>query len=234
MDDVIHFYQDQPHDCSYLDNHQAMNIYPDPNKPVTKALYNYLIQHGFRRSGDQSYRPHCPACQKCVAVRINLNHFIASKSQRRCMRRNQHFTTYEHEATFNQEHYDLYCRYLASRHREGGMDYPAPKSYSNFLISTWSETRFIEIRHQSQLIAVAVTDYVEEGLSAFYTFFDPDYAQHSLGTYCILKQIEIAKDRGMLWLYLGYWIEESQKMNYKQNFSGLEGYQDQQWKTLRT
>jgi len=232
MSESIAFYLDHPHPCSYLDDKLARNIYPDPNKPITNALYSHLIQHGFRRSGDLAYRPYCEHCQACVPVRINVSEFQLNRSQRRCLKRNQHLRVNYHPAIFNVEHYDLYCRYLAARHIGGGMDNPTQETYTNFLTSSWSETEFIEIRSDKQLVAVAVTDYVHNGLSALYTFFDPEMKEYSLGTYAILQQIDIAKTRGLPWVYLGYWINNCKKMQYKQNFSGLEGYVDQNWQVL--
>jgi len=234
MTDTITFYQDSPHDCSYLDNQQARNIYPDPNQPMTNVLYSQLIEHGFRRSGNLAYRPYCSDCNACVPVRINIEAFKASRSQRRCLQRNKDLTISHHTATFNSEHFELYRRYLASRHLNAGMDNPTEESYVSFLTSDWSETSFIEIRRDSQLVAVAVTDYVHNGLSALYTFFEPDMAENSLGTYGILQQINIAQTQGLSWLYLGYWIKDCQKMQYKQNFSAIEGYIEQQWQALKT
>ncbi|MFT7413661.1 MAG: arginyl-tRNA--protein-N-Asp/Glu arginylyltransferase [Methylophagaceae bacterium] len=232
MSDAIVFYQDTPHPCSYLEAREACNIYPDPNQPMTNALYSHLIQYGFRRSGALAYRPHCLNCQACVPVRINTANFTLNRSQRRCLQRNQHLTISQHPASFNTEHYELYCRYLAARHQGGGMDNPTEESYVNFLTSSWSETSFIEIRDEKRLVAVAVTDYIQHGLSALYTFFDPDMRAYSLGTYAILQQINIAKTRGLPWIYLGYWISNCQKMKYKQNFSGIEGYINQKWQAL--
>jgi len=234
MTEPITFYQDTAHDCSYLDNQQARNIYPDPNQTLTNELYSQLIAHGFRRSGNLAYRPYCSDCSACVPVRINVEQFKASRSQRRCLQRNQDLTISHHSATFNAEHFELYRRYLASRHLNGGMDNPTEESYVSFLTSDWSETSFIEIRRDSQLVAVAITDHVHNGLSALYTFFDPDMAEYSLGTYGILQQINIAQTQGLSWLYLGYWIKDCQKMQYKQNFSAIEGYIAQQWQSLET
>jgi len=112
------------------------------------------------------------------------------------------------------------------------MDNPTEESYTKFLTSEWSDTGFIEIRHDEQLIAVAVTDFMASGASAFYTFFDPDLEKRSLGTYSILKQIELAQTHSLSWLYLGYWIKNCSKMSYKQHFSALEAYVNQQWQPL--
>lgn len=234
MTDTLTFYQDTPHGCSYLDDQMARNIYPGPNKPMTYSLYSHLIQHGFRRSGNIAYRPYCSDCNACVPVRINIQQFKPSRGQRRCLNRNKDLTITHHSATFNDEHFELYCRYLSARHLNGGMDNPTKESYLNFLTCDWGQTSFIEIRHESKLVAVAITDYVANGLSALYTFFDPDMAQYSLGTYAILQQINIAQTQGLSWLYLGYWIKDCRKMQYKQNFSAIEGYIDQQWQALET
>lgn len=235
MSFTIKFYQDaRSHACSYLPERYAQNMYPDPNHPMNIRIYNQLIQHGFRRSGNHVYRPHCLQCQACIPVRINVNQFSASRSQRRCLKRNEQLTVIEKEAIFNDEHFELYQRYLAARHANGGMDNPTEESFSHFLTSYWCDTQFIEFRDQGKLIAVAVTDFLDDGLSAFYTFFDPDYQQASLGTFAILKQIELAKSLHLSSLYLGYWIADCQKMSYKQDFSALEAYQDQCWQALKT
>lgn len=231
----VKFFQDtRSHTCSYLPEEQAQNLYPDPALPMTNALYSQLIQHGFRRSGNNSYRPYCPACQACVPVRINLAQFTPNRAQRRCIARNQHITSSHHPAVFNPQHFALYRRYLSARHLGAGMDNPTAESYQHFLMSYWSDTHFIEFFDDSKLVGIAVTDYVDDALSAFYTFFDPDHEKQSLGTYAILEQIKLAKSLGHSMLYLGYWIENCQKMRYKQNFSGLEGYIDQQWQPLKT
>jgi arginine-tRNA-protein transferase len=220
----LDFYQDQVHTCSYLEGKQARNLYPDPYKSVDKALYSRLIQYGFRRSGDHIYRPYCPECEACVPVRINTDEFQANRSQSRCLKRNQDIQTKLVPARFSEEHFALYSRYLTRRHQGGGMDNPSQDNYKNFLFSTWCDTGLLECRLNGQLVAVAVTDFVYDGASAFYTFYDPDFPQRSLGTYAILQQIELAKTYGLTWLYLGYWIEDCAKMNYKTKFSGLYGY----------
>jgi arginine-tRNA-protein transferase len=201
---------------------------------MSNKLYSELIQLGFRRSGNSSYRPYCPTCSACIPVRIKLSEFKPSRSQRRCLKRNALVTTHFHTATFNQEHYALYSRYLSARHQGAGMDNPTQEIYQNFLFCNWSKTQFIEMRDQGQLVAVAVTDYIDDGLSAFYTFFDPNYPAASLGTFGILMQIKLAQELKLPYLYLGYWVENCQKMHYKANFTGLEGYGEKQWQPLKT
>lgn len=234
MAELLQFYQDNPHPCSYMNDREAQNIYPDPNKAMTNVLYSQLIAHGFRRSGNMAYRPFCQSCNACIPARINVAKFKPSRSQRRCLKRNEHITVTSQPAAFNEEHYELYCRYLGARHVGGGMDKPTKETYLQFLTSDWSDTQFIEFRDNEKLIAVAVTDFINHGLSALYTFFDPTLEKQSLGTFGILEQIKITQSLGLRWLYLGYWIEDCKKMQYKQNFSGLETYIDQQWQPLKT
>ncbi|HCD05158.1 MAG TPA: arginyltransferase, partial [Methylophaga sp.] len=201
----LDFYQDRPHACSYLEDRLARNIYPDPLRPLTNTLYSQLIQHGFRRSGEHVYRPFCPACDACVPVRIDVNNFRPNRSQRRCLRNNNDIDIVIKPANFNAEHYELYQRYLAHRHPGGGMDNPSKETYLQFLTSSWSDTAFIEFRAREKLLAVAITDFVTDAASAFYTFFDPELSARSLGTFAILKQVELAQQQNLSWLYLGYW-----------------------------
>lgn len=224
----LDFYQDRPHACSYLEDRLARNIYPDPLRPLTNSLYSQLIQHGFRRSGEHVYRPFCPACDACVPVRIDVNNFKPNRSQRRCLRDNNDIDIVIKPAIFDAEHYDLYQRYLAHRHPGGGMDNPSQETYLQFLTSSWSDTAFIEFRTRQHLLAVAITDFVTDAASAFYTFFDPDCCARGLGTFAILKQIQIAQQQNLSWLYLGYWIGDSPKMRYKSRFSALQQF-DGQW-----
>ncbi len=233
MTELLQFYQDTPHPCSYIDHREAQNIYPDPNKAMTNSLYSQLIAHGFRRSGNMAYRPFCQNCQSCIPVRINVKKFTQNRSQKRCMNRNESLTITSQPAGFSEEHFQLYCKYLSARHVGGGMDKPTKENYLNFLTSDWSDTQFIEFRDSERLVAVAVTDYISQGLSALYTFFDPTLEKQSLGTFGILTQIKIAQSLGLRWLYLGYWIEDCKKMQYKQNFSALETYINQEWLPLK-
>lgn len=225
----LNFYQDRPHTCSYLNDRLARNIYPDPLRPTTNVLYSQLIQYGFRRSGEHIYRPYCPACNACVPVRIDVQRFTANRSQRRCLRDNQDIDINIKAAEFDETHYALYQRYLAYRHAGGGMDNPKKETYLQFLTSSWSDTAFIEFRREHQLVAIAVTDFVNDAASAFYTFFDPELEKRSLGTFAVLKQIELARQQNLSWLYLGYWIGDSAKMRYKSRFSALQQF-DGQWR----
>lgn len=137
-------------------------------------------------------------------------------------------------AGFSDEYFDLYRRYLNSRHTDGSMADPAKEDFRQFLFTRWSDTQFIEYRLDDKLVAVAVTDIVSDGLSAVYSFFHPEMKKHGLGTYCVLKQVDYAKQLGLEYVYLGYWIENHPKMHYKVNFRPLQIYRDEQWQELRT
>ena len=225
----LQFYLTTETPCSYYDDRLSCNLVPDPNLQLNMPIYNQLIQHGFRRSGGHCYRPHCKHCHACIACRIPVNEFIPSRSQKRCMKANQKLKLTAVSAGFSEEYFELYRRYLDSRHTGGSMANPANEDFRQFLYSKWSTTQFIEHRLDGRLVAVAVTDMVSDGISAVYSFYEPEMAKNGLGNYCILKQIDYAKQLGLDFVYLGYWIENHPKMHYKINFRPLQVYRDEQW-----
>jgi len=229
MSNKIHLYPTPPHECTYLGDRLARTVFLDPNLPELTAVYDRLSLYGFRRSGHHIYRHDCQNCKQCFSVRIPVQEFVPRRSQRRVWRKNEDLTVSLVSPIFNSEHFDLYCRYQNSRHEGGGMDNPTPKSYIEFLTSNWSRTGFYEFRLDEQLLAIAVVDRVKTGLSAVYTFFDPDYSARSLGAYAILWEIEKAKLMNLDNLYLGFWIKDCQKMSYKSEYQPLEYYSQGKW-----
>jgi arginyl-tRNA--protein-N-Asp/Glu arginylyltransferase len=225
----LQFYLTTVTPCSYFANRKSRNLVPDPDISLNMPIYNQLIQHGFRRSGAHCYRPHCKDCKSCLACRIPVKEFISNRSQKRCLKANQNLEQTVICADFSKEYFELYRRYLNSRHTDGSMADPAEEDFKQFLYRNWSDTQFLEHRLNGRLVAVAVTDIVNDGISAVYSFFDPEMAKQSLGTYCILKQIEYARELGMDYVYLGYWIKNYPKMHYKNNFKPLQLYLDEQW-----
>jgi len=221
-----------PHACSYLKGKTATTLFIDPRYPLDSGKYGRLMRLGFRRSGDLVYRPHCRACSACVPVRIPVDRFRPNRSQRRVWKRNQDIKVSAMSPAFSQEHFELYLRYQRGRHAGGGMDDPDPQKYTDFLISHQIETRFYEMRVQQRLLCVTVVDHIRDGLSAVYTFFDPNEQARGLGTYAILWQVERAEALRLPRVYLGYWIQESPKMAYKSGFRPLEAYQNGHWATL--
>ncbi len=218
-----------PHPCSYLPGRTATSLFLDPRQPLDSRQYAGFMRLGFRRSGDLIYRPHCRGCNACIPVRIPVDGFRPDRGQRRVWKRNQDLSVIPHSPAYSEEHFKLYQRYQTRRHPGGGMDDPDPQKYINFLGSQRIHTVFYEIRLRMKLLGVAVTDILPDGLSAVYTFFDPEEKRRSLGVYAVLWQIEQARERRLPWLYLGYWIKECQKMAYKGNYRPLEVLVNGHW-----
>lgn len=233
-DAPLRFFHSTLHACGYWPERDARNLLLDPCDPRLPTLYAQALQWGFRRTGSLLYRPHCPSCRACISVRIPIASFRPNRSQRRCLQRNHDVSMHIVPAEQTAEQLALYQRYLAARHADGGMDTHGTHEFDQFLTSDWSTTRFMELREKNtrRLLAVAVTDVVEDALSAVYTFFDPDERQRSLGTLGVLKQIEWAKRDGRAFLYLGYWINGHDKMHYKRLFQPLEALSGMTWHPL--
>ncbi len=230
----ILFYKTPPHDCGYRNRKKAANIVLDPRLEPSSKLYGQLVTLGFRRSGDYVYQPRCPHCQACISLRLPVTDLRPNRNQRRILKRNTDVDIYRLGARYYPEHFTLYRRYLAARHPGGPMEQHSQTEYMDFLCSSHIDTGLLEFRLGRKLVAVAVTDYLEDGLSAVYTFFDPDYAERSLGIYAILRQIKEACRIGKKWLYLGYWIHDCDKMRYKTAFSPLEAYLNGSWVRFET
>lgn len=225
----IRLYQGSANECSYLDNRTATNIYADPHHPHPRAVYNQLIQRGFRRSGEFVYKPGCVDCMACVPVRIRCADFTLRRTDRRNIARNQELRIDLQPAQYTDTYFDLYKRYLQARHRGGGMDDPEPEDFERFLLNPWGDALFVVISHGNRVIGVAVTDATSDGLSAVYTFFDPEEHARGLGRYCILQQIELCRSMSYQHLYLGYWVDGCQKMQYKTDFRPQEHFDGQRW-----
>lgn len=225
----IRVYTTFPHPCSYLDNEEATTLFIDPRQTISPDLYTQLSQTGFRRSGDHVYRPHCARCNACIPCRVPVAAFTQSKSQKRVWNRNQDLTMMETPGIFDDEAFTLYQRYIEARHADGDMYPPERDQYESFLNNGLGCTRYFRFYHSDQLIAVLVTDEMEDGLSAIYTFYDPEQEQRSLGTYGVLYQIALTQSLGLDYLYLGYWIQNSDKMNYKARFRPLEIFTHGRW-----
>ena len=217
------------HPCGYFDDRQSANLIPDPQMPMNPGLYSLLVSKGFRRSGSFVYRPHCARCSSCVPCRIRVEAFRPSRNQRRCLKRNQDIVTRVRTARYSEEYFALYKDYIDQRHGDGSMAHPEADDFRHFLLCDWSHTLFIESRLHGRLIGVAVSDYLPAGLSAVYSFFDPDQQRRSLGTFAILQQIWLAQVYALPHVYLGYWIHQHPKMDYKKNFAALQVYRDAQW-----
>ncbi len=225
----LQFYATPEHVCSYLPDRQARTLFVDPKAQLNTLDYATLSELGFRRSGEHIYRPHCSDCAACISVRIPVKHFQLSRNQKRVLKTNNDLTCQPMKASFTQEHYDLYERYIRARHHDGDMYPPSEDQYRSFLTCSNFDTRFYEYRNQSQLVAVSVIDPLPNGLSAIYTFFDPDLPRRSLGRHAILQAIEHTKSEGLAYLYLGYWVRGCQKMDYKILYNPIQILHNGRW-----
>lgn len=220
------------HDCSYLEGKKAVTLFVDPSYPIVMNQYSSLAKLGFRRSGEHVYRPHCSDCGLCIPVRVPVDEFKPNRSQRRNKKLNQDIVCSVKDAVFHAEHYALYRKYMQSRHAGGGMDNDEPESYENLISAHWSTSKLLEFRLATQLVMVAVIDIFNDGISAVYTFFDPEFTNRGLGVFGILSEIDYAHSCQLEWLYLGYWNPKTNKMSYKWHYQPMEFFDGQNWQWL--
>ena len=232
--ETLDFYLTPEHSCSYLPDQQAMTLFVDPSVSIDTTTYSELIRFGFRRSGTHIYRPRCPMCDACIPVRVPVEAFKPSRSQRRTWNKNADLEVIAAPAEYRDEHFRLYRRYISSRHAGGGMDTPDPDKYSEFLINPYIDAIFYEFRLQGRLLAVAAVDCLDDALSAVYTFFEPAEQSRAPGVQAVLWQIEQARELGKQHVYLGYWIKNCQKMDYKERFRPFEVFREGDWKNFNS
>ncbi len=209
--------------CPYLDNRTERKVVTDLSGPNPSDLYVRLSRAGFRRSHGLAYRPACPSCSKCVPVRINAAYFEDTASFRRIVRANADLAMENNSAVATAEQYRLFLRYQHLRHNGGDMSSMSYEDYRVLIEDTPVDTCLVEFRDgENRLVAVMLADQMEDSLSAVYSFFDPNPPNSSAGTYMILWLVEHARELGLNYVYLGYWIEDSPKMSYKERFRPLE------------
>lgn len=221
-----------PHPCSYLSNQIASTAFVDPAYQITPFLFSRLAEVGFRRSGEYLYRPQCEHCQACTPIRIPVQAFHPTRNQKRCLKRNEDLHVRALDDINTTHCYELYARYLSTRHHDGDMYPPTREQYENFLCHHWPGTFYLGFYDaQETLLGISVCDRFTHGLSAVYTFYEPTESARSLGVYAVLTQIVHARWLQLPYLYLGYWIRDCRKMAYKTQYAPYELLHDGVWQT---
>jgi arginyl-tRNA--protein-N-Asp/Glu arginylyltransferase len=223
---LTYFYLSRPAPCPYLPGKTEQMVFTDLASAGDPAgLHDQLSRAGFRRSQGIAYKPNCRGCNACTAVRVEVDGFRRNRSLNRVWRRNAHLTARVLPAQALLEHYDLFRRYVVSRHGDGGMAGMSFEDYTAMVHDSPVPTRVIEFRDpEGDLAAACLTDILDDGLSLVYSFFDPSLAGDSLGTHMILWHIEHARQKNLPFVYLGYWIPHSTKMAYKERFRPMNAY----------
>jgi len=233
--DLIVFHRSRTMQCPYIDGEEETQLFTELSGVDAQHSYDHLSRNGFRRSHHIAYRPACRNCHACVPVRVRADRFEVSRPWRRIMKRNDDLVVTEVGQRVTGEQYELFRRYVRSRHDDGDMARMTGRDYFDMVIASPVETTLFEFRTpEGALIAVCLADRMSDGYSAVYSFFDPDLTRRSLGSYVILWLVERARENGLPHVYLGFWIESSPKMTYKSRFRPIEGYGPDGWQDLET
>ncbi|NGM87251.1 arginyltransferase [Parapusillimonas sp. SGNA-6] len=226
---TLQFYSTAVYPCSYLPGLEARSQVAAPTHLIDAKTYSRLVEQGFRRSGLFTYRPHCDTCHACLPIRVDVEHFKPNRTQRKVWHRHGGLQARFMPLHWDPDHFELYQRYQQGRHPGAGMDEDSRTQYTQFLLTSRVDSRLVEFRDTAgTLRMVSMVDFLETGLSAVYTFFDPD-AAGSLGTYGVLWQLDQCRQLELPWLYLGYWIAASRKMAYKSQYKPYQTLRNGVW-----
>lgn len=225
----IQLYQTNNGPCPYRDTGTWENL-SFYSESLTPKSYRALLDQGFRRSGRSVYHPVCSGCKLCLPLRVNTALYTPTRSQRRTWRKNQDVEVEVRPNFFSEEHLKLYQRYQEDWHASA----ITPEDYQEFLMNSPVDTEVMLYRHQGKLIGLGWVDHVEEALSSVYFAFDPDHAHRRLGVFSLMKEVEYCQQLGLPWLYLGFWVEDSEKMNYKSDYRPAEVLIKSEWISLET
>lgn len=231
------FYVTAPQPCPYLENRMERKLFTALQGEYAEKLNDSLSRQGFRRSQNILYRPSCTECSACLSARVRVADFSPSKSQRRADKRNADLRREATSPWAAEDQYALFRAYLDSRHADGGMADMDIFEFAAMIEETPIRSRVIEYTAPNgddgrELAAVCLTDVLDDGLSMVYSFYDPARVRDSLGTYVILDHIRIARDAGLPYVYLGYWVPGSPKMGYKAKFAALDVYKGGDWQNI--
>jgi len=229
------FYVTAPQPCPYLEGRMERKLFTALQGENAEKLNNSLSQQGFRRSQNVLYRPSCAECSACLSTRIDVARFALNKSQKRTKKHNAHVTRRSSSPWATEAQFELFQSYLDARHADGGMADMDVFEFAAMIEETPIRSRVVEYRDEnvSALVGLSLTDVLDDGLSMVYSFYAPDRPKASLGTYMILDHVDIARDAGLPYVYLGYWVPGSAKMDYKARFSGLEVYLGGEWQQMQ-
>ncbi|MEM1233894.1 MAG: arginyltransferase, partial [Pseudomonadota bacterium] len=231
------FYVTAPQPCPYLEGRMERKLFTALQGDTAEMLNDSLSKQGFRRSQNVLYRPSCADCAACLSARINVAEFSPTRSQKRVMKRNSYLERRATAPWATEEQFELFRRYLDTRHADGGMADMDIFEFAAMIEETPIKSRVVEYHTKGdtgreELTAVCLTDVLDDGVSMVYSFYEPTLERQSLGTHIILDHIEIARETELPYVYLGYWVPGSDKMGYKARFSGLEIYRGGQWQPM--
>lgn len=229
------FFTTAPLPCPYIAGRLERKIVTELNGPEAETLHEALSRAGFRRSHSIAYTPACPGCAACVPVRIVVDGFTPDRTMRKLERVNSDLAARQVPARATAEQYRLFSRYQDSRHAGGDMAQMGFYDYRSMVEDSPIDTFLVEFRQDDgTLVATCLTDRMSDGLSAVYSFYDPDMGRRSLGTFMVNWLVREARAQNLPYVYLGYWIPESRKMAYKTRFSPLEAFGTTGWQVVAT